>query len=153
MEPDYSTQAGMERSIRAFIRQLGEDCPGSLCQMLSPGFVDCSLAGQSVTMSYPIREWMRNPGGVMHGGAIAAAMDTTMGVLIYYFDGEKMPPTINMQSNFQRPVPLGSTLYVRARATAVCRTMCYAVSEAWVDDAPDRLLVTATGVYHIPSSK
>lgn len=144
-------QAAMERCLRGFVDRLNREAPGSMCAMLAPGFVSCDPQEKQVVLSYPIREWMRNPGGVMHGGAIAAAMDTTMGVLVYYYDGEKMPPTIHMQSNFQRPVPLGSTLYVRAHATCVGRTMVYTTAEAWVDGAPERLLVTASGVYHVPS--
>ena len=147
-----STQAAMERSIRGFVDRLNNEAPGSMCAMLAPEYVSCDPETKQAVIAYPIREWMRNPGGVMHGGAIAAAMDTTMGILVYYYDGEKMPPTINMQSNFQRPVPLGATLYVRAHMTAVGRTMCFASAEAWVDNDPSRLLVTATGVYHVPQN-
>lgn len=147
-----TTQAAMEQSLRGFVDRLNREAPGSMCAMLAPEYISCDPDAKQAVVAYPIREWMRNPGGVMHGGAIAAAMDTTMGILVYYYDGEKMPPTINMQSNFQRPVPLGATLYVRAHMTAIGRTMCFASAEAWVDDAPERLLVTATGVYHVPQT-
>ena len=147
------TQAGMEASVRKFVEWLNSDDPTSLCAMLAPEFVSCDFEKKETVVRYPVRKWMRNPGGVMHGGAVAAAMDTGMGAQTFYWAGERVTPTINMISNFQRPVPLGSMLYVRARMTCVGRTMIYATSEAWVDDEPDRLLVTASGVYHVPSHK
>ena len=153
MDPSRYTQVQMERSIRGYVDRLNNENPGSVCALLAPEFISCDLGKKELVLRYPIREWMRNPGGVMHGGAIASAMDTTMGVQIFYWADDQMPPTINMLANFQRPVPLGSMLYVRARVTCVGRTMVYATSEAWVDDEPERLLVTASGVYHVPSHK
>ncbi len=150
-EPEFHSQDGMELSVRKFVRWLNEDDPTSLCAMLAPEFVSCDYEKKEVVVRYPIRTWMRNPGGVMHGGAIAAAMDTTMGTQTFYWAGEQVTPTINMLSNFQRPVPLGSLLYVRSHVTSVGRTMIYAWAEAWVNERPDRILVTATGVYHVPS--
>ncbi len=152
-EPALYSQEGMEHSIRRFVQWLNEDNPNSLCAMLAPEFIECSFEKKDVVVRFPVREWMRNPGGVMHGGAVAAAMDTGMGAQTFYWAGERVTPTINMLSNFQRPVPLGAMLYVCSRVTCVGRTMIYASADAWVDDRPDRLLVTATGVYHIPSSK
>lgn len=151
-ETEFFSQAGMEQSIRKFVFWLNTDQPGSICAMLSPEFVSCDFEKKELIVRYPVREWMRNPGGVMHGGAVAAAMDTAMGSQTFFWARERVTPTINMLSNFQRPVPLGSMLYVRSHITSAGRTMIYASSEAWVDDKPERLLVTATGVYHVPQA-
>jgi uncharacterized protein (TIGR00369 family) len=143
----------MEHSVRKFVKWLNEDDPTSLCAMLAPEFISCDYARKETVVRYPVRKWMRNPGGVMHGGAIAAAMDTSMGAQTFYWAEERVTPTINMLSNFQRPVPLGSWLYVRAHVTCVGRTMIYASAEAWVEEDPSRILVTATGVYHVSARK
>ena len=152
-EIEFKSQQGMEKSVAGFVRRLNEESKGSICAMLAPELVSCDFENKEIVIRYPVREWMRNPGGVMHGGAVAAAMDTTMGSDTFYWAGEKVTPTINMLTNFQRPVPLGPYLYVHAKVTCAGRTMIYATSEAWSEANPDKILVTATGVYHVPGSR
>ena len=42
-------------------------------------FHSCNAADHSLTLRYPIREWELNHMSTMHGGLIAAAIDTTSG--------------------------------------------------------------------------
>ena len=143
-------QAEMEASISKFVEDLNNPDPGGVCHMLAPEFVTCDYKARRVTVRFPVREWMRNPGGVMHGGAVASALDTAMGCHTFFWAGNSMTPTINMLCNFMRPIKMGSMLYVTTHITYVGRSMLYATAEAYADDLNEPL-VTAQGVYHVPS--
>ena len=142
------SQQGMEESLKSFVQWVNLDYPDCIMAKLAPEFVSCDFAKKEVVLCFPVLEWMRSPGGVMHGGAVAAAIDTAMATQGYYWTGSRTP-VVNLNCSFLHKVPVGSMLYVRARVLNAGRTTLYATAEAWVDGAPEQIVVSATGVYHI----
>ena len=153
MDTKLFSQPGMERSCRAYIdrmnreREQGESCNSSM----QPRFEACSFGEKTLRMSYPVEAYMRNPVGVMHGGAVTSAMDITMGSLVFFASGEFIPPTVNINVSFQRPIPVGKRLFVEAALLSCGKTMAYATAKAWLEGQEDKILASAAGTYYTAS--
>lgn len=122
--------------------------PDTMNALMHPEFVDCDFEEATLTLAYKAEAWMSNPVGMMHGGNTAAAADITMGILTYILAGQVMPPTITMQVTYLRPIPIGSTLVVKARADSVGKTKAALVADMWLEGQPNKRCATATGVYY-----
>jgi len=92
---------------------------------------------------------MRNPANILHGGLTAMMLDTTMGTLSRcYVRGEGITPTITMEVSYLLPIPIGSTLHVRAHASHTGRAVNNLTAEAWVASTPGKLAATASGAFY-----
>ena len=77
--------------------------------------------------------WMRNPGGVMHGGVVCTAMDNAMGYVVgAYFN--KLCPTVNMQVDFIRPVSLETPSILCVEALTLGQTLARLRVTMWQTD-------------------
>lgn len=141
------TQAEAEELARGFMDAICRSDPATFNQMLSPELVGVDFEKRTLTLSMDFAGWMRNQVGIMHGGIIAAVADIVMGVLVYVFSGRKMPPTINLETNYMRMVNSGEKLYARAYADKIGRTTALMRCELWAGSASDKLTATASGVY------
>ena len=103
----------------------------------------------SLLFSCHTDESMSNPLGIVHGGITAALVDTCMGVTCAAQCGGAPTPTITMTVNYARPVPLNADVLVRTRTVRVGNTSGQLSAEVFLAEAPDEVLVTATGVYAI----
>lgn len=113
---------------------------------LDPQVVRCDPDTMTLELAFDTKHWMKNPIGVVHGGVIAILLDNTMGTAIASLCG--LPtPTITMTINYARPVPLDTTIIIRTRVVMRGRTSSQLSAEIFLPDQPDRILVTATGVY------
>ncbi len=153
MEALFS-QAGMERSSKAFNVRINSETdergPSFNVNMRSQ-YESCDFETRSLILSFPVENYMRNPAGVMHGGAVAGAMDITMGSLTFYCAGEFLTPTINLNVSYERPVPTGGRLLVEAQCHSCGKTMAYATAKAWVEGKPEKIVATASGTYYTAS--
>lgn len=151
MEPELFSQAGMERACRAFTERLCAEYDRrgpSYSAMIQPRFESCDFAAKVLTVSVLVEDFMRNTGGVMHGGAVATAMDTAMGSLTFYMNGENLTPTIHMSVAYERPIPLGKRLFLESTCLSCGRTMAYATARAWVEGVPEKIVANASGTYY-----
>jgi uncharacterized protein (TIGR00369 family) len=114
-------------------------------------YESCDFSKKSLIVSFPVEEYMRNPVGVMHGGAVAGAMDIAMGSLTFYMCGEFLTPTINLNVSYERPIPTGKRLFVEATCLSCGKTMAYATAKAWMGGAPEKILASAAGTYYTAS--
>ena len=112
-----------------------------------------SCDGSSLTVTYRVRtyRWMCNPNGVVHGGVAATMMDNHMGLLTRALTGN-FTPTITMTVNYARPIPLETELLITAHAVTLGRTTAQLTAQLAEAAAPDRVLVSACGVYHTARS-
>lgn len=151
MEPELYTQAGMERSCRAFTEKLSGEQDGrgpSYSCAIQPRFESCDFAKKTLTVSVRVEDFMRNTNNVMHGGAVATVMDTAMGSLTFYMCGEHLTPTININVSYERPIPLGTKLLIESTCLSCGRTMAYATARAYLEGAPERAVASAAGTYY-----
>ncbi len=147
-QKDLTSQEGMERGLDRYFADVQKSCDGTFNARLDPELISCDYEGRSLTLRLALCDWMANPGGVLHGGMSAAALDMTMGVLSRYFSGGGMTPTVSMSVNYQHPGVIGGQLMIRAELISCGSTLCHAAARAWMEDAPERTVCTGTAVYY-----
>ena len=154
MEPELFSQAGMEISCQKFSQRINSETdergPSFNVNMRSR-YEGCDFEKKTLLLSFPVEQYMRNPAGVMHGGAVAGALDIAMGSLTFYMCGEFLTPTINMNVSYERPVPMGKRLFVESTCLSCGKTMAYATARAWMEDAPEKIVASAAGTYYTAS--
>ncbi len=92
-------------------------------------------------LTFPVTDMVRNPQGSLHGGAMATAMDISMGHLVNKVAGPGA--TIEMKVQFMRPVIEG-TVTCEGRFTRRGRTMSFMESRLFGPDGKLAALATAT---------
>ena len=147
------SQAGMEESCIRFIKRINDESKNgtSFNSSMQPRYEGCSFERKSLLVSFPVESYMRNPVGVMHGGALSGALDIAMGSLTFYMAGEFVTPTINLNVSFLRPVPVGKRLFVESTCLSCGKTMAYATAKAWLEGQEDKILGSAAGTYYTAS--
>lgn len=148
-EEDLMDQAGMERAFRNYFRDVKQQCPGTLNDMLDAEFLCCDRENMTVTLRTRTKPWMANPGGITHGGITAAYMDLIMGLLCRYFSGGRMTVSIHVDVNYLRAVPIGREIRIGAKITKAGNSICFAEGRMWMPEEPTVPLVTAGGSYSV----
>lgn len=97
---------------------------------------------------FPADEIFFNPQGSLHGGAMASAMDISMGHLVNKVAGPGA--TIEMKIQFMRPVPSGEAI-VEGRFLRRGRTLSFMESRLW--DGEERLCAMATATWKMPKKE
>lgn len=108
--------------------------------------IGCCSDENSITLGFPVQEWQANRGGMMHGGMICTAFDITAAAVARFCAGENYAPTISLDVKYIRPVQVGDTLLVTARATAAGRRITQIVCQAESKNT-GKLAATAATVY------
>ena len=148
------SQAGMEQSCRRFSQRINSETDErgpAFNVLMHSQFERCDFSTKTLVLAFPVEPYMRNPAGVMHGGAVAGAMDITMGSLTFYMSGEFITPTITINVSYERPVAVGKRLMVEAVCFSCGKTMAYAAAKAWMEDAPAKIVASANGTYYTAS--
>lgn len=154
MEPELFSQAGMEISCQKFSHRLNSETDErgpSFNVLMKSRYESCDYEQKTLILSFPVENYMRNPAGVMHGGAMAGAMDIAMGSLTFYFSGEYLTPTINMNVSYERPGIVGKRLFVESQVLSCGKTMAYATAKAWMEGQEDKIVGSAAGTYYTAS--
>jgi acyl-coenzyme A thioesterase PaaI-like protein len=116
-------------------------------------FVKASHQQKMLEMSLAASPWTRNVSGIMHGGAIATAFDITMGLLCKAYSNVSFSPTISLQVNFCKPVPIGACLHIQAKLSSVNRKFFQVQAEAWEEGRSGTILATASAIFYRASSE
>ncbi|MFI6685944.1 PaaI family thioesterase [Streptomyces sp. NPDC050485] len=82
-------------------------------------------AGQGVTVTaeFTVREAHQGAPGLAHGGVLATALDETLGSLNWLL--RVIAVTGRLETDFARPVPVGTVLHLAAEVTAVAGRKIY----------------------------
>lgn len=97
-------------------------------------------------VTFEVTEMLKNPQGSLHGGAMASAMDISMGHLVNKVAGPGA--TIEMKVQFMRPV-MDGTVIVEGRFTKRGRTLSFMESRLTGPDG--KLAALATATWKMPS--
>ena len=98
-------------------------------------------AKEACRLTFPMTDVIRNPQGSMHGGAMATAMDISMGHLVNKVAGPGA--TIEMKLQFMRPVMEG-TVACEGRFVKRGRSLSFMESRLWGPDGKLAAMATAT---------
>lgn len=124
------------------------------CGDATNGLRMTSTAGEGLTVhaEFVVGEGHQGAPGLAHGGVLTAAFDETLGSLAALVRTPVV--TGRLETDFLRPVPVGSTLHITATSDGVAGRKTY-VSAVGRLDAPDgpaavraRALFIAVGMEH-----
>ena len=98
-----------------------------------------------VTISCRVKPKLLNLAGVLHGGVSATLADAAVGIATTRHYKGRPITTVEMKINYFRPVPLGSTVYARARLLRTGSTL--SVGEVELRDSEQNLCGIAIVTY------
>lgn len=146
-EKRCASQEELEALLTDFTRRMEEGYSDTITA-IGTKFVSCSFAERWALFSQKTAPWMRNPGGVAHGGVVTTIIDNAVGALVHCLAGDKFTPTIDLRVNFLRPMPVdGSTVMVRVQCDSFGSNFAHTTARIWAEDKPDKPIATAAGVY------
>lgn len=96
-------------------------------------------------VSFPVTDMVKNPQGSLHGGAIASAMDISMGHLVNKVAGPGA--TIEMKIQFMRPVTEG---VVTCEGRFIRRGRSLSFMESRLTGPDGKLSALATATWKMP---
>ncbi len=109
--------------------------------------VEASL--ESMSFAMPLREWMLNPAGVIHGGVLATLLDSAMTLaVIAHLDRSKIATTTTLTTHFVRPL-LADGSEVRALAQILHCGRTHATARAQITDTKGRLIAHGDAAFAV----
>lgn len=104
-------------------------------------------AGEDVTVTaeFTVREAHQGAPGLAHGGVLVSALDETLGSLSWLL--RVIAVTGRLESDFLLPVPVGATLHLTARCTAVAGRKIYASAEGRIGGPDGPVAVRAEALF------
>ncbi|GGL26728.1 PaaI family thioesterase [Planomonospora parontospora] len=90
--------------------------------------------GVTVTAEFTVGQAHQGAPGLAHGGVLAAAMDEVIGMSVWLF--QRPYVTGRLETDYLAPVPVGTTLHLRAWCTGMAGRKAYLEAEGRVG-APD----------------
>lgn len=147
METDVRNgQKRLEEHVAKTLRENNVEQRDTLNGMMKSSEGRCSFEDKMLTFEFPVQPWQANRVGNMHGGMICTAFDLTIAALARFYAGENFAPTVSLDVKYIRPVKVGDTLTVTARATATGKRITQLTGEAYIKET-GRLAATAASVY------
>lgn len=115
----------------------------SLAGMPSPlsawlGGTLLAVEEHSLTIAFVVRQEMTNPGGILHGGIMAAMIDDLLGLTVNAFAPQGFFVSINLSVDFLASARVGDVVTARARLVRQGRRVVNA--ECTLTDAAGQLL-------------
>lgn len=105
--------------------------------------LDISYPEGCCRIAFPVRDFLFNPQGTLHGGVIATVMDISMGHLLRHSSGAG-GATLEMKLQYMRSV-LPPSAVCEARFLRQGRNICFLESRLF--DSDERLCVHATATW------
>ena len=88
---------------------------GTINEMVQLDASSYNEVKQSIDYTCEIKEWMINPGKMLHGGIVATVIDMSMGGCAYVFSDAYYVPTISMNVQYLTAMHVGEMMYIQAR--------------------------------------
>ena len=141
----------MEQEIKKQMEMLYPNSPEHLYNKMQVEFYSCNYEKKSLTFRFPIQRWELNHMSTIHGGIIAAAIDTTCGAIVRNVSGSKSIPTINLNINYLSPGMAQDALLVTAQTDRAGQRIC-SVHAQCHSQKTGQLIATATANFMIAGS-
>ncbi|MGW3206782.1 PaaI family thioesterase [Streptomyces sp. NPDC001135] len=101
--------------------------------------------GVSLTAEFTVQPAHQGAPGLAHGGVLATALDETLGSLNWLL--RTIAVTGRLETDFVRPVPLGTTLYLEAEVTAVAGRKIYSTATGRIGGPDGPVAVRADALF------
>lgn len=136
----------LEEHIEKTLRENNVDQKDTLNGRMQSRRGECSYEEKSLSFEFPVQAWQANRAGQLHGGMICTAFDITIAALARFYAGENFAPTVSLDVKYVRPVKIGDTLVVKAKAIATGRRITQLTGEAYSKET-GKLSATAASVF------
>jgi acyl-coenzyme A thioesterase PaaI-like protein len=101
--------------------------------------------GVAVTAEFTVRPVHQGAPGLAHGGVLVSALDETLGSLSWLL--RVIAVTGRLETDFVRPVPVGSVLHLSARCTAVAGRKIFGTAEGRIGGPDGPVAVRAEALF------
>lgn len=143
-----------EQILQARIALVSREAPGSIGDMMDYRVLGWDSEKQEATMTCKTLPWMRNFAGTLHGGLCATVVDQAMGFVSNALrGGHAVVPTVQLSVNYHRPLTPGKQVLVKVRVESATRRFLTLTAQASQSDAPEKLCLSATGLYYTTSQE
>ena len=134
------------------IKQVSDECPGSIADMLNFQLVSCGQ--RDVVFTCRTQPWMRNASGTLHGGLCTTILDQAMGFVCHcLIPGEGSVPTVHLEVNYHRPLDPGEQVVVKVHVLSVTRSLITLNAEAFQATNPEKISLSGSGTHFIIQKK
>lgn len=137
--PDAPTPGSTIESHYAYCFGCGPRHPHGLDMVVTAG------EDVSVLAEFGVSTEHQGAPGLAHGGLLTCAFDEALGAVQWML--RRPAVTGRLETDFLRPVPVGSRLHVTARATAIDGRKVYCEAKGRLGDAVGPLAVQAAAVF------
>jgi acyl-coenzyme A thioesterase PaaI-like protein len=103
-------------------------------------------ADHCVLSQFTVTEAHQGAPGLAHGGLLACAFDEALGAAVGHLL-RRPAVTGTLETDFRRPVPVGSTLYITARLDGIAGRKIYTSAEGRLDDPVGPVALRARALF------
>lgn len=103
--------------------------------------------GLDITAQFTVTENHQGAPGLAHGGILSLALDEALGKLMWLLRAPAV--TARLETDFLKPVPMGSTLHISAQITGQVNRKVYTNAEARLNSTDGPIAVRAAALYVI----
>ena len=128
--------------LKMIAEEVQDSEPGRMNSLLSPEPISCDPITETSKIRYVAQNWERNHRGELHGGAVAAMFDTSMGMSLLAFTDHYSVATADLSVSYIRPF-LGESFIFEVNVIRAGRSMARLRAVA-KDEATDKILASAT---------
>ncbi|MSO43017.1 MAG: PaaI family thioesterase [Candidatus Planktophila sp.] len=104
-------------------------------------------AGANITAQFTVTENHQGAPGLAHGGLLSLALDEALGKLMWLLRAPAV--TARLETDFLKPVPMGSTLHITAQITGQVNRKVYTSAEGRLNSSDGPVVVRAAALYVI----
>lgn len=141
-----------EKVLEERIALVSQGAPGSIGDQMAYQVLAWDPEAQEATMTCRTLPWMRNFAGTLHGGLCATVVDQAMGFVSNAVrGGHAVVPTVQLSVNYHRPLMPDRMVLVKVRVETATRRFMTLTAKAFLAEAPEKLCISATGMYYTTS--
>jgi uncharacterized protein (TIGR00369 family) len=138
----------VEYGLRKYIEVLRSNYSGTIADMLKFDVVSCDEENDNYVLRCKTEPWMCNHYGTLHGGICATILDQAMGMVCSCLKkGYGTCTTVQLESDYHRPIPTGDDILVQVHVMSVTRVLINLTAEIIHPDKPDKFAVTGSGIF------
>ena len=104
-------------------------------------------AGADLTAEFTVTENHQGAPGLAHGGLLSLAFDEALGKLMWLIRAPAV--TARLETDFLKPVPMGTTIHITARITGQVNRKVYTSAIGRLNSADGEIAVRAAALYII----
>tara|TARA_B110000503_G_scaffold143625_1_gene246439 strand:- start:2115 stop:2660 length:546 start_codon:yes stop_codon:yes gene_type:complete len=107
--------------------------------------------GVDITAEFIVTEDHQGAPGLAHGGLLSLAFDEALGKLMWLLRAPAV--TARLETDFLKPVPIGTKIYITARITGQLRRKVYSEAEGRLGGPDGQIAVRAAALFVIVPMK